>query len=453
MTRKALLARIGLMVVLAIVMGMVRDDLTLRWEGRVQRLPLLNAAYILSLLLCSLLLLHPLPALLRDPVQRVRHGALLFNLAFFFAAFLFFELWLRSSGPPTDLYALTGRRPAENLMGDWADNDAFCAYKPRNGKLYPTAGKRTSDQGFISSPEIPEVKPNGITRVIFFGESSAAGVGGDLPDSLTWPNLAMVLLRKAHPKMRFDHVIAAAPGYTSFESYGRFWSRIRFLKPDIVVLNHGWNDLNYMSMPGSMLDLRNGQGDWNIHRLGRVQVYAPHWWDHLLQWSEVLSQLRVLCSGPASGEVGLPSADVHSFRTDGFVAFRTNMELFDRTASQFGVKVLVCKQPVRFINKGGMAVPCDECRLDWHGPGTEAHAEAYRRLYAIVDSVFPPSAVIDLTEMNGDTLLFVDHVHPTPAGSQAYARLVSEALARFIANGTATVDRTARSMELDAPLP
>ena len=44
-----------------------------------------------------------------------------------------------------------------------------------------------------------------------------------------------------------DFINGALSGYTTFESYGRLWSRLRFFQPDVIVLYHGWNDMYYMT--------------------------------------------------------------------------------------------------------------------------------------------------------------------------------------------------------------
>ena len=53
---------------------------------------------------------------------------------------------------------------------------------------------------------------------------------------------------------------------------------------------------------------------------------------------------------------------------------------------------------------------------------------AFRELYAVIDELFPPARVIDLTSLSGRSELFEDHIHPTEQGCEQLGRLVSEAL-------------------------
>jgi lysophospholipase L1-like esterase len=54
-------------------------------------------------------------------------------------------------------------------------------------------------------------------------------------------------------------------------------------------------------------------------------------------------------------------------------------------------------------------------------------------MHKIIDQEFPPENIIDLTSISGRDSLFYDHTHPTAAGADEYARLVSDKLAQVIA--------------------
>ena len=79
------------------------------------------------------------------------------------------------------------------------------------------------------------------------GESSTAGTGHNLPDAETWPCRTAELLKAQFAGRDIEFINAAAGGYTTFESDGRLWSRLRFFRPDIVVVYHGWNDMYYFN--------------------------------------------------------------------------------------------------------------------------------------------------------------------------------------------------------------
>ena len=139
---------------------------------------------------------------------------------------------------------MTGRAPGPNPMSRWAQVDAFCAYRARpddTGRY----GKTVNRDGFISTPELAVAKEPGVLRVAFLGGSSTAGTGHRLTDEQTWPWRTAELLREKFPERRIEFLNGALGGYTTFESYGRLWSRIRFYSPDVVLVNHAWNEMYY----------------------------------------------------------------------------------------------------------------------------------------------------------------------------------------------------------------
>lgn len=153
------------------------------------------------------------------------------------------ELYLRGRPDFLKLDQLTGRKPTPNPMSEWAVPDPFCVYAGRPGK-YP-GGKTVSAQGFISTPDIALQKPEGCIRIVFLGGSSTAGTGVNLADEETWPwKVAEQVRRRSGKCVEF---INAAMGGSTYESYGRLWSRLRFYKPDIIVVYHGWNDMYYFN--------------------------------------------------------------------------------------------------------------------------------------------------------------------------------------------------------------
>jgi len=170
--------------------------------------------------------------------------------------FGFGEIAVRILRPHLDLYELTGRIPyGKHPMSGWAIVDAFSAYRARAGKY--DEGKTVSKQGFISTPDIPVDKPHNTIRIAFLGESSTAGVGKhNLKDEGTWPYQTVSMIRNK-TSWQIDFINGALGGYTSFESYGRLWSRIRHFKPDIVIVCHGWNEMYYFGKVDNVVNLEN----------------------------------------------------------------------------------------------------------------------------------------------------------------------------------------------------
>src|SRR5262245_50493031 len=157
-------------------------------------------------------------------------------------AFSLLEAYVRAFRPHRDLDQLTGRTAGPNPIGDWGHVDAFCAYAARPGHF--AEGKTVNSRGFISTPEITLAKSAGTIRIAFLGESSTAGMTRNLKDRETWPWQTIDIVREQVPR-QVDFINAALGGYTSFESYGRLWSRVGHFSPDVVVVTHGWNEMYY----------------------------------------------------------------------------------------------------------------------------------------------------------------------------------------------------------------
>ena len=77
-------------------------------------------------------------------------------------------------------------------------------------------------------------KSSEVTRIVYLGGSSTAGTGAELADESTWPYKVNEILNKKNIKV--DYINGALGGYTSFESYGRLWSRIRDSFPQTLLL-------------------------------------------------------------------------------------------------------------------------------------------------------------------------------------------------------------------------
>ena len=371
--------------------------------------------------------------------QLPRRKRILFHCVMIFlvlAPLIALEGYVRASRPHLDLWVKTGRKIGPSPMREWGLIDAFSAYRGRPGSHTP--GKSVNSLGFISTPELVMDKPPGTTRIVFLGGSSTAGTGNSLPDEATWPWRVTEILRRRFPAERIEFLNGALGGYTSFESYGRLWSRIRFFSPDIIVVYHGWNEMYYFNRDDDIARWRMlPDGDWSFDRTARpVRTYDPRWIDHPIRRSQVLTRLRLRLSEPQSGEAGasLPLADDYDRR--GLEIWRTNLRLLRETARLLGAELFVAKQATLIV-PGLAAQERARVRYDYHGFDHEAHLDAFRRLYAIIDEEVPPERVIDVTTISGRPECFHDHVHPTEAGVTEIAAMVAEALASCFRAGEA----------------
>jgi lysophospholipase L1-like esterase len=352
-----------------------------------------------------------------------------------FIAFFSGEVYLRLTRPNTDLYAQTGRVVGPNPLGDWAFVDAFCAYRPKPGQH--AEGKTVNSHGFFSTPELTPDKPEGAVRIAFLGESSTAGTAPNLADAETWPWRTVELL-KEQIQSPVDFINAAVSGYSSFESYGRLWSRIRHFSPDIVVVYHGWNEMYYFERSDDIVSWRTRpDGSWSIAKTTEpVAHYAPHWFDPMIRWSQTLSRIRIRLSRPLAGELGTSKSEPLSkdFDRDAVAIWRTNLRLLRGTCELMGAKLFVAKQATLVV-PGLTEDQRSRCRYEFHGFDHDAHVEAFAEIYRIIDEEMPEDSIIDLTRLSGRPDLFFDHIHPTPLGCGEIASVVARSLATFIESG------------------
>lgn len=316
-------------------------------------------------------------------------------------------------------------------MSNWADVDAFCAFKPKPGQF--SKEKTANSYGFISTPELTLEKPEGTIRIVFLGGSSTVGLP-TLKDSDTWPWQTIEMIRDKISKP-VEFINAGVGGYSSFESYCRLWSRIRHFSPDIVMVYHGWNEMYYFNKADDILSWRTQKdGSWSISKTHKpVAIFAPHWVDPFIKWSQFLSRIRVIFAHANEGELGVTSDTPlkKDFNHKGIPIWRTNLKLLRETSSVLGAKLFVAKQATLIV-PGLSSEDRERCLYYFHGFDHDAHVRAFSEIYKVINEEISKDSVIDLTPLSGRSEVFVDHIHLTPAGCRKIASVVSKTLISYI---------------------
>lgn len=363
--------------------------------------------------------------------KRTIKKALRLTIITLLISFVALEVVLRLTRDPLDIYVLTGRIEGPNGMEEWAQIDAFSAYRAIPGEyFYLQSSKTVNQHGFISTPEIDVEKPEGVIRVVFLGGSSTAGTGANLADEDTWPWQVHEMLQQEYPERDIEFINGALSGYTTFESYGRLWSRLRFFSPDIIVVYHGWNEMYYFT-DWAMNNVSNwrtrSDGSWNF--TSKSRRYEPLPIDDFIRPSQFLTALRLRFTTLISGEAGpgdhITVTDTYDHR--GLDVFRSNLQLIEELADFLGADLYVAKQATLIAER----LPVDDRgRADvWrHGFDFETHIDAFNKIYEIIDEEIDANHVIDVTSLSGTPEYFVDHIHPTIAGSTEIARIVYKAI-------------------------
>lgn len=348
------------------------------------------------------------------------------------------EYWVRQTQPHDDLLAVTGQKKTQSWMQAWAQVDAFSAYRGRTG-TYVDGVKTVNRYGFISTPDLPVTRddPNTL-RIVFLGGSSTAGTGGawggDLPDRETWPWQVAEALRAKLPGRKVEFINAGLSGYSSFESYGRLWSRIRFFKPDIVVVYHAWNEMYYFNKGDDIVNWRTlPDGSWGFHEEQTRKLYEPLWIDAWIHRSQLLTKARLRLSSQQRGETAESKPLSDHFNPAALDVFRDNMRLIASATQLMGAELFVVKQAT--LVAADLPIEWQaRCRYDFHGFDHRAHVDAFAQVFKILDEEFPADHIIDLTNLSGNPEYFFDHVHPNTIGARKIASGVARGLLIYLAN-------------------
>jgi hypothetical protein len=350
------------------------------------------------------------------------------------------EAFCRLMCPHIDLWELAGRRPT-SIANEWKVTDAFSAFKGRPGYIYKDKKlhKTINDFGFISTPNLTVDKPDKTIRIVFLGGSSTAGTGWNLSDEDTWPWQTIQLIKKEFPKLDIDFINGAVSGYTSFESYGRLWSRISFFNPDIICVYHGWNEMYYFTknnMDNIVRWKEKSDGSWDIDKPVYAKIIKPLFLDYLIQHSQLLIRIRLKLSKLPGGEIGNGKKEQFlskGYDKRGLEVFRKNLQLIKMATELMKAKLFVCKQATLIV-PGLTPDQQKHCRFDYHGFNYEAHIDAFRNIYRIIEQEIDAESIIDVTSISGKPEYFNDHIHPTKQGSYEIAKIVSGQIIRWISS-------------------
>jgi hypothetical protein len=83
----------------------------------------------------------------------------------------------------------------------------------------------------------------------------------------------------------------------------------------------------------------------------------------------------------------------------------------------------------------------ERCRVTPHSFSYDAHVEAFRGLYRVIEQEIPADSIVDLTPISGRLDSFYDHIHPTPKGTTEIAAIMSDILVPLVEEKGAAADR------------
>lgn len=374
----------------------------------------------------------------KEITKRKRFGFTLITLGLaILISLLVGEIVIRSKSP-VNIFDFTKPSVANRPELEWAFIHPFHAYIPKPGK-FMKKGKTVNQYGFISTPKMTSIaKPDGRIRIVFLGGSSTAGTGRNLVDEQTWPYKVWLNLKESYPDLDIEMINAAVSGYSTFESFGRLWSQVRFFEPDIVMVYHGWNDMYYFDDASAEKIIHwrfKGGENWGEETVEVPPKLKHRPLDQWLGWSHIYGTYRLAKAGPEmtqgqgefGGRVKLDKELATTFDPKGVDVFISNLKLIENLSIEIGAEFYVIKQATLMTSD----LPKElrgKCYTWYHTFNYQAHLDAFSAIYSAIDKNFQKNRVINAAGLSGNPKFFIDHIHPSPAGCDALAQLISTIL-------------------------
>lgn len=123
------------------------------------------------------------------------------------------------------------------------DPDLFWRLKPNNklpAESWPFFGIISNGQSLREDHDISLEKRQNELRILCLGDSCTFGYG--VAHDECFVNLTEKLLQKRLPERRIECINAGVPGYSVFQGWRYLSTEGIELKPDLLILNFGWND-------------------------------------------------------------------------------------------------------------------------------------------------------------------------------------------------------------------
>jgi hypothetical protein len=288
-------------------------------------------------------------------------------------------------------------------------------------------------------PEIALEKPPGVFRVVIYGGSAVFDQDSTLDQD--WPHRVERLLRE-QGSSSVQVINAGIPGHASFDSLGRLFTEGHHFTPDVVVLYNAWNDIKYFTSERPLLR--------------EIGVYDPtadprlNYNNFLDAWLSRASQLYVRLRSRYYNwalDVGPEGAHVASgLRSElnelAIGQYELSVKLFVDTAHNIGALPVLVTQ-ARLVAQENTADQRERISYRMAGLDHETLVRAFEATDAILRRVGEEKGVLVIdasARMTGHPEFFSDHVHVSPEGSAALARVVAESLEPLLPRDAARTD-------------
>lgn len=299
---------------------------------------------------------------------------------------------------------------------------------PNEGASAEAFGRQASfsARGYRSPDRPPRAAP-GVRRVLFSGGSTTFDLLAS-SNQQSWPWQVETMLRsRGRPVEVFN---AGFPGWTSLENTISLVIRDLDLRPDVVVLFQGINDLQPASHVPFDPQYEHGHADTAVRALG-FELPPVRWYNRslLVQWSRELVLGDIDPWRPmrarASGRELLSEVPKAALET-----FERNVRCYTAAAAAGGARVVLVTQTVRI--RSGLEGPDLAYLGQWiEGLEPSAVGDQLERFNGVLrrlshdGAAVLVDAAVDVEWRDSD---FADPMHFSSAGSERMAAYMSDAL-------------------------
>ena len=248
------------------------------------------------------------------------------------------------------------------LWGHGEDLGEYFAYRPHHYTLFTLKegyrndlGTVHNSQGFRNLEDLPGEKPPGEFRVFFVGGSSTYTVGIKDNRRIFTHRLEEALNRTAAERgspRTFRVVNAGLGAATSAENLGRLIFLIHPYEPDLVIIQHGLNDVLPRLRGRIRSDYANYRRIWCGGTGREYDFFLKRWaYEVVLRNSRLLTflsvRLKLLEPNTIRGAITSEAFEerVENLERNGTAYFRRNTELMVLTARHAGSGVILASCP------------------------------------------------------------------------------------------------------------
>ena len=170
--------------------------------------------------------------------------------------------------------------------------DGHLGWRLKPNQVYLNPQKETctiNNLGFRGNRNTEITKPPNSIRIVAMGGSST--FCHNTGDEKNWTSLLERKLRNKYGS-QIEIINAGAPGFSIFESKINYFYQIRELNPDVVIVNHTWNDMKFFhsiergeyprrnirwSLWGDIRDFsKNFQLAWRVRHFLSKNIWPQH---------------------------------------------------------------------------------------------------------------------------------------------------------------------------------